>query len=84
MNIQDEQRISQLPFAGYADDIALVSRCECALKDMINVLIEKTRDSELCFFGPDKYVILYELQSGNRWYEARGDKPPDIRIHHFN
>ena len=33
---------------------------------MLDVLIEKTRDSK--------------RRSGNRWYKAKGDKPPDIKI----
>ena len=68
-----------LPFAGYADDIAFVSHSEFALKEMLDVLIEKTRDSKLCI-RPDKFTILYECWSGNRWYKAKGDKPPDINI----
>ena len=79
LNIQDEQRISPLPFAGYADDIAFVSHSEFALKEMLDVLIEKTRDSKLCI-RPDKCTILYERRSGNRWYKAKGDKPPDMKI----
>ena len=79
LNIQDEQRISPLPFAGYADDIALVSSSEFPLKEMLDVLIEKTWDSGLCI-RPDKCTILYERRSGNRWYKAKGDKPPDIKI----
>ena len=59
LNIQDEQRISPLPFAGYADDIALVSSSEFPLKEKLDVLIEKTRDSGLCI-RPDKCTILYE------------------------
>ena len=79
LNIQDEQRISPLPFAGYADDIALVSRSEYVLKEILDVLIGKTRDSKLCI-RPDKCAILYECRSGNRWYKTKGDKPPDIKI----
>ena len=46
---------------------------------MLDVLIEKTRDRGLCI-RPDKCTILYERRSGNRWYKAKGDKPPDIKI----
>ena len=66
LNIQDEQHISPLPFAAYADDIALVSRSECALKEMLHVLIEKTQDSKLCIRA-DKCAILFECQSGKAY-----------------
>ena len=79
LNIQDEQRIAPLPLAGYADDIALVSRSEVALKEMLDILIEKTRDSKLCI-RPDKCTILHERRSGYRWYKANGDKPPNVKI----
>ena len=79
-NICDEQRISLLPFSGHADDIALVSLFEKVLKSMLETLIEKTQESKLCI-KPDKCAILYERRSGNRWYKAKGDKPPEIKIH---
>ena len=66
LNIQDEQRISPLPFAGYADDIAFVSHSEFALKEMLDVLIEKTRDSKLCIrpdTGADPAKVLTVLRA---------------------
>ena len=47
---------------------------------MLETLIEKTQESKLCI-RPDKCAILYERQSGNRWYKAKGDKPPEIKMH---
>ena len=47
---------------------------------MLETLIEKTQESKLCI-RPDKCAILYERRSGNRWYKAKGDKPPEIKIH---
>ena len=80
LNIQDERRISPLPCGGYADDVALVSQIEKVVKAMLDVLIEGRIDSKLCI-RPDKCAILYESRSGNRWYKAKSDKPPDIKIH---
>ena len=68
------------PFSGYADDTALVSLFVKVLKAMLETLIEKTQDSKLCI-RPDKCAILYERRSGNWWYKAKGDKPPEIKIH---
>ena len=79
LNIQDEKRISPLPFGGYADDIALVSLHEKIVKEMLEVLVEKSKESKLCI-RPDKCAILYERRSGNRWYKAKGDRPPEIMI----
>ena len=47
---------------------------------MLETLIEKTQESKLCI-RPDKCAILYQRRSGNRWYKAKGDKPPEIKIH---
>ena len=47
---------------------------------MLDLLIEGTKDSKLCI-RPDKCAIIYERRSGNRWYKAKSDKPPDIKTH---
>ena len=39
----------------------------------------ESKESKL-YIRPDKYVILYEHRSGNRWYKAKGDRPPEIMI----
>ena len=57
-NICDEQRISPLPFSGYAD-VTLVSLFEKVLKAMSETLTEKTQESKLCI-RPDKCAILCE------------------------
>ena len=67
-------------FVGYADNIVLVSTVENVLKEMLDVLIEKTKDNKL-FIRPDKCAILYERRSGNRWYKAKGDRPPGVEIY---
>ena len=42
-------------------------------------LIEKTRGSELKI-RPDKCAIFYNFRPGNRWYKAKWDTPPKIKI----
>ena len=45
----------------------------------MNDLIRSTAPSGLKI-RPDKCSIFYERRSGNRWYKAKSDKPPEIRI----
>ena len=42
-------------------------------------LIRSTAPSGLKI-RPDKCSIFYERRSGNRWYKAKSDKPPEIKI----
>ena len=46
---------------------------------MVNDLILSTAPIGLKI-RPDKCSILYERRSGNRWYKAKSDKPPEIKI----
>ena len=64
---------------GYPDDIAFVTILEKVLRDMSNVLIQSTAPSSLKI-RPDKCSIFYERRSGNKWYKAKSDKPPEIEI----
>ena len=42
-------------------------------------LTGKTRDSGLKI-QPDKCAIFYDHISGNRWYKAKADTPPKVKI----
>ena len=77
LNIQDEKRVSPITVMGYADDIAFVTILEKVLRDMLNILIQSTTPSGVKI-RPDKCSIFYERRSGNRWYKAKSDKPPEI------
>ena len=79
LNIRDESRISPLPVAGYADDIAFVSLNEKLIKEMVQNLVDSTSEAGL-IIRPDKCAIFYERRSGNRWYKAKNDREPEIRI----
>ena len=75
-NIQNEKRVSPLPVGGFADDIVFISYLDQLLKEMKMQLIEKMGDSGLKI-RPDKCAIFYDC---NRWYKAKGDTPPKIKI----
>ena len=79
LNIKDEKRVSPIPVMGYADDIAFVTILEKVLRDMFNILIQSTAPSGLKI-RPDKCSIFYKRRSGNRWYKAKSNKPPEIEI----
>ena len=46
---------------------------------MVNDLIRSTAPSGLKI-RPDKCSTFYERRSGNRWYKAKSDIPPEIKI----
>ena len=79
LNIRDESRISPLPVAGYADDIAFVSLNEKLIKEMVQKLEDSTSEAGLVI-RPDKCAIFYDRRSGNRWYKAKNDHELEIRI----
>ncbi len=67
--------ISPIPVQGYADDVLMVSREECVVKNML-----ARTDAFLEWSGLEikdtKCAVLYERSGGNRWYRSKSDKGP--------
>ena len=59
--------------------MAFVTILEKVIWYMLNVLIQSTAPSALKIRA-DKCLIFYAHRSGNRWYKAKSDKPPEIEI----
>lgn len=72
--------ISPIPVQGYADDVLMVSREECVVKNML-----ARTDAFLEWSGLEikdtKCAVLYERRSGgNRWYHSKSDKCPVFTV----
>ncbi len=72
--------ISPIPVQGYADDVLMVSREECVVKNMLD-----RTDAFLEWSGLEikhtKCAVLYERRSGgNRWYRSKSDKGPVFTV----
>ncbi len=72
--------ISPIPVQGYADDVLMVSREECVVKNTL-----ARTDAFLKWSGLEikdkKCAVLYERRSGgNRWYRSKSDKCPVFKV----
>ncbi len=72
--------ISPIPVQGYADDVLMVSREECVVKNML-----ARTDAFLEWSGLEikdtKCAVLYERRSGgNRWYHSKSDECPVFTV----
>ncbi len=68
------------PVQGYADDVAIASRDDGVIKNMLSCT-----DRFLTWSGlrvkHSKCAVFYERRSGgNRWYKSRADQPPSFTI----
>ena len=63
----------------YADEIAFVCLNEKLSKGIVQKLVDLISEAGLNI-RPDKCAIFYERRSGNRWYKAKNDREPEIKI----
>ena len=66
--------LTPIPLATFANDIALLSSL---------VMVEKLKSNIVESGLPirsDKCEVFYERRSGNRWYKAKSDSPPEIEF----